>query len=144
MVEKEPRITAKEIQAELQGEGTSVSDCTIRRFLSESGLHGRRSRRTQLLKGKHKKARLEFAKMHIDMPQSFWENVLWTDESKLELFGKSHQFYVHRQKNEPFKEKNTIPTVKHGGGSVMFWGCFAAPGTGCLESVQGTMKSQDY
>ena len=26
----------------------------------------------------------------------------------------------------------------------MFWGCFAASGTGCLESVQGTMKSQDY
>lgn len=144
MVEKEPRITAKEIQAELQGEGTSVSDRTIRRFLSESGLHGRRPRRTPLLKEKHKKARLEFAKMHIDKPQSFWENVLWTDESKLELFGKSHQLYVHRRKNEAFKEKNTIPTVKHGGGSVMFWGCFAAPGTGCLESVQGTMKSQDY
>ena len=26
----------------------------------------------------------------------------------------------------------------------MFWGCFAASGTGCFESVQGTMKSQDY
>ncbi|KAI4893256.1 hypothetical protein NFI96_003447 [Prochilodus magdalenae] len=28
--------------------------------------------------------------------------------------------------------------------AVMFCGCFAASGTGCLESVQGTMKSQDY
>lgn len=26
----------------------------------------------------------------------------------------------------------------------MFWGCFAASGTECLESVQGIMKSQDY
>ena len=26
----------------------------------------------------------------------------------------------------------------------MFWGCFSASGTGCLESVQGAMKSQDY
>ena len=33
-VEKEQWITAKEIQAELQGEGTSVSDGTICRFLS--------------------------------------------------------------------------------------------------------------
>ena len=82
--------------------------------------------------------------MHSDKPQSFWENVLWTDESKLELFGKSHQLYVHRQKYKAFKEKNTIPTVKHGGDLFMFWGCFAAPGTGCLESVQGTMTSQDY
>ena len=40
--------------------------------------------------------------------------------------------------------KITVPTVKHGGGFVMFWGCFAATCTGCLKSVQGTMKSQDY
>lgn len=37
-----------------------------------------------------------------------------------------------------------MPTVKHGGGSVMFWGYFVASGTECLESVQGTMKSEDY
>lgn len=75
--------------------------------------------------------------MHIDKPQSFF---FWTDETKLELFGNSHQLYVHRHTNEAYKENNTT-TVKHGGGSVMFWGCFAASGTGCLESVQGTMKS---
>ncbi len=27
-------------------------------------------------------------------------------------------------------EKYTVPTVKHGGGSKMFGGCFAASGTG--------------
>lgn len=91
MVDKEPRKTSKEIQAELQGQCTSVSDRTIRRFLSDSGLNGRRPRRTPLLKEKHfKNAGLEFAKMHIDKPQYFWEDVLWTDETKLELFGKSH------------------------------------------------------
>ena len=26
----------------------------------------------------------------------------------------------------------------------MFWGCFAASGTGCLDCVQGIMKSEDY
>ena len=82
------------------------------------------------MKENHKKARLDFAKIHIDKPQSFWENVLWTNETKLELFGKSHQFYIHRCNNEAYKEKNTILTVTHEGGSVMFWGCFAACGTG--------------
>lgn len=81
--------------------------------------------------------------MHIDKPQSFRENALWTDDTKLELFGKSHQLCVHRRKNEAYKEKNTVSTVKHGGDLVMFWGCFAASDTGRLESVQGTMKSQD-
>ena len=68
------------------------------------------------------KARLEFAKTHLDKPKSFWENILWTDETKLELFVKPHHPYVHRKQNEAFKEKNTFPTVKHGGGSVMFLG----------------------
>ncbi|KAI4882124.1 hypothetical protein NFI96_022594 [Prochilodus magdalenae] len=53
-------------------------------------------------------ARLEFAKLHVDKPQSFWENVLWTDETKMELFGKAHQLYVHRWKNEAYQEKNTL------------------------------------
>ena len=80
MVTKVPRTTSKEIRGELQGQGTSVPDRTISRCLSQS-----RPRRTPLLKANHIKAKLEFAKMHIDKPQGFWENVLWTDETKLEL-----------------------------------------------------------
>uniref|UniRef100_H2MNT5 Tc1-like transposase DDE domain-containing protein n=1 Tax=Oryzias latipes TaxID=8090 RepID=H2MNT5_ORYLA len=143
-VSKELITTSKDIKGELLDQGTSVSDRTIRCCLSQSGLHGRRSRRSPLLKVNHKKARLEFAKMHVDKPQSFWENVLWTDETKLELFGKAHQLYVRRLKNEAYNQKNTVPTVKHGRGSVLFWGCSAASGIGCLEIVQGKMKSQDY
>ncbi|KAL0151707.1 hypothetical protein M9458_053006, partial [Cirrhinus mrigala] len=117
MVTKEPRKTSKEIQGELHAQGTSVSDRTIHRCLSQSGLHGRRPRRTPFLKTNHKKARLEYAKLHVDKPQSFWE------KTKMELFAKAQQLYVHRWKNEAYQEKNTVPTVKHGGGSVMFWGC---------------------
>src|SRR4029434_10703868 len=60
------------------------------------GLSQSRPRRTPLLKANHKKARLEFAKMHIDKPQGFWENVLLTDETKQELFGNSHHLHVQR------------------------------------------------
>lgn len=38
--------------------------------------------------------------MHIDEPQSFWEDELWTDETKLERFGDSHQLHVHRHRKE--------------------------------------------
>ena len=92
----------------------------------------------------HKKSRLEFAKTYLRKPKSFWENVMWTDETKLELFGKAHYCTVFRKWNEAFKEKNTVPTVKHGGGSQMFWGCFAASGTRCLDCVHCIMKSEDY
>ncbi len=136
MVDKEPRLTSKQSQADLQTQGTTVSARTIRRHLNEKG--------TPLLTQRHKKARLEFAKTYVTKPQSFWENVLWTDETKVELFGKGHHGTVYRKRNEAFKEKNTVPTVKHGGGSKMFWGCFAASGTGCLDCVNGIMKSDDY
>lgn len=82
--------------------------------------------------------------MHVDTPQSFCENVLLTDQLKIELII-SHQLYVHRQKNiKCKKEKHTIPTVYHGGGLVMFWGYFGASGIIYLDSLQGTIKSQDY
>ncbi|KAI4875718.1 hypothetical protein NFI96_005575 [Prochilodus magdalenae] len=94
-----------------------------------------------LLTPKHKKSRLQYAKNHVDKPQRFWDTVLWSDETKLELFGPMAQIYVWRRKNEAYKEKNTLPTVKHGGGSVMFWGCFASSGTGNLHCVQGSLKT---
>jgi len=28
-----------------------------------------------------------------------------------------------------YDPKNTIPTVRHGGGNIMIWGCFSAKGT---------------
>jgi hypothetical protein len=31
---------------------------------------------------------------------------------------------------------NTIPTVKHGGGSIMLWGCFLAAGTERLVRIE--------
>ncbi len=75
---------------------------------------------TPLRTQRHNKVRLQFVKTYVTKTQSFWENVLWTYETKVELFGKGHHGTVYRKINEAFKEKNTVPTVKHDGGSNMF------------------------
>ena len=38
----------------------------------------------------------------------------------------------------------TIPTVKHGGGSIMLWGCFSVTGIGRLVRIEGKMNGAKY
>ncbi|KAI2644449.1 Transposable element Tc1 transposase [Labeo rohita] len=82
--------------------------------------------------GPHVQAHLKFAREHLDDPEEDWENVIWSDETKIELFGKNSTCRVWRRKNAELHPKNTIPTVKHGGGNIMLWGCFSAKGPGRL------------
>ncbi len=37
-----------------------------------------------------------------------------------------------------------IPTVKHGGGNIMLWGCFSAKGTGRLHRIEERMDGAMY
>ena len=39
---------------------------------------------------------------------------------------------------------NTIPTVKHGGGSIMVWACFSSAGTGKMVKIDGKMDGAKY
>ena len=61
-------------------------------------------------------------------------------KQKMELFGLNDHRYVWREKVEACKPKNTIPTVKHRGGSIMVWGCIAAGGTCALRKIDGIMR----
>ena len=72
------------------------------------------------------------------------QTILWSDETKLELFGHMDAEYVWRKKGEAYKPKNTVSTVKHGGANIMLWGCFSSSGTGNLINVQGSMRKEDY
>ena len=117
----------------LEETGTNVSISTEKQVLYRHNPKGRSARKKPPLQNRHKKARLRFATAHGDKDCTFWRNVLWCDEAKIELFGDIDHCYVWRKKGEACKPKNTIPTVKHGGGSVMLWWCFAAGRTGALH-----------
>ncbi|KAI4893525.1 hypothetical protein NFI96_000274 [Prochilodus magdalenae] len=46
----------------------------------------------------------------MDDPEEDWENIMWSDETKIELFGKNSTRRVWRKRNAELHTKNTIPT----------------------------------
>ena len=79
-------------------------------------------------------ARLEFAKGHL---KTMRNKILWSDENKIELFGLNAKRHIWRK-------PGTIPTVKHGGVSIMLWGYLLAAGTGRLVRIEGKMNGAKY
>ena len=51
---------------------------------------------------------------------------------------------VWRKPNTSHHSENLIPTVKHGGGSIMLWLCFSFAGTGKLVRLEGMMDDAKY
>ncbi|CAJ0947644.1 unnamed protein product [Ranitomeya imitator] len=143
-VSKNPRTTRGDLVNELQRAGTNVTRPTISNTLRHHGLRSFSARRVPLLKPVHVWARLKFAREHLDDPEEFWENVLWSDETKLKLFGRNTTCRVWRKKNTELHPSNTIPTVKHGGGNIMLWVCFSAKGPGRLIRVHERMNGAMY
>ena len=90
--------------------------------LHKSRLCERVARQKPLLRKRHMTACLEFAKRHVKDSESMRERLLWSDKTKIELFGLNAKHYVWRKTTTVHHPSNIISTVKHGGGSIMQMG----------------------
>lgn len=151
MVKKTPLTTAQQIKNTLLDAGVDVSKSTIRRRLHQQDYRGYTTRCKPLISLKNRKARLQFAKKHLKEPQEFWKKVLWTDETKINMYQSDGKRKVWRKKRHAHDPKHTTSSVKHGGGGVMAWACMAASGTGSLVFIDDvtadrsrTMNSEVY
>jgi hypothetical protein len=75
--------------AELHTNQPSIncSNSNIRRAFKKSGLHDRKKTKKPLFQICHRKARLTFAEKYVDWTVEDWKRVLWSDETKVCLFG---------------------------------------------------------
>ncbi len=112
------RMSAASIAAEVEGVGGGqpVGAQTIHRTLHQIGLHDCHSRRKLLLKMMHKKARKQFAEDKQTKDMDYWNHVLWSDETKINLFGSDGVKRVWRQPGEEYKDKCAYS-------QAWWWGC---------------------
>ncbi|KAG2464974.1 TCB1 transposase, partial [Polypterus senegalus] len=140
-VTKNPMVTLSELQRSSVERGEPSRRTTISAAIHQSGLYSRVARRKPLLSKKHMAACLEFAKRHLKDSQTMRNKILWSDETKIGVNARRH---VWRKPGTAHHQANTIPIVKHGGGSIMLWGCFSAAGTGRLVRIKGKMTAAMY
>ncbi|KAJ4447306.1 hypothetical protein ANN_09310 [Periplaneta americana] len=124
--------------------GKEMSNQTIRRVLWKHGYHGRVPRKKPFISESNRIKRLLFANEHVSKEEDYWDRVIWSDETKINLFGSDSCNRVWRKAHSAFRKENTIPTVKHGGGSIMIWACMSSSGVGNIHFIDGIMDKIMY
>ncbi len=135
--------SAASIAAEVEGVGVQpVSAQTIHRTLHQIGLHGCRPRRKPLLKMMHKKALKQFAVDKQTKDMDYWNHVMWSNETKLNLFGSDGVKCLWRQPGEEYKDKCLAYS------QAWWWECHGLGLHECcwhwVATVEGTMNANMY
>jgi transposase len=144
-VDKNRKIVPRQVQKLLEEQyGVQLSLSKIRWRLQMAGLDGCVCSRKPLLTVKNKMKRLLWAYQHRNWTPEQWKRVLWSDEKKFELFNSKRRQTCRRRKGEQLRSDTIQPTVKHGGGSAMFWGCFGGNQVGDLVQIHGIMRKEQY
>ncbi len=123
MVRNQPRTTQEYLVNDLKAAGTIVTKKTIGNTLRREGLKSCSARKVPLLKKAHVQARLKFTNEHLNDSEENWVKVLWSDETKIQLFGINSTRRVWRRRNAAYDPKNTIPQTwrwKHDASGVFF------------------------
>uniref|UniRef100_A0AAY5KEI0 Transposase Tc1-like domain-containing protein n=1 Tax=Esox lucius TaxID=8010 RepID=A0AAY5KEI0_ESOLU len=118
-VRNQPRTKREDLVKDLKAAGTTVTKKKIGNTLRCEELKSCNTRKVPLLKKVHVQVRLKFANEHLNDSEEKWVKVLWSDETKIELFGINSTRCVWRRRNAAYDPKDIIPTVKHGGGNIM-------------------------
>ena len=127
-----------------KGPGIRVVKRTVIKHLRTCDIISCKKRKKALLKAKHFAARLAFAKAHIGWTNDHWSKVLWSDESRVNLYGNDGPRTCFRKRGAPLRPRDVQGTVKHGGEGLMIWGCFSSAGVGRVVPMVGMVNTDKY
>lgn len=144
IIKKDRKLNLHEIHENfIDSTSTNVCEKTVSNYLHEQGFYGRVGIRKPLVTEVNRKKRLAWAKERKEWVDE-WNNVIWSDESKFELFRGNGKRWVWRQPHEKYDIDCLIPTVKSGQQGIMVWGCFTKNGLGPLVRLEGKITAVVY
>lgn len=103
-----------------------VSAQTVRRSLKANGLRAYAKRKVPFLLHRHQRACLEWARGSQFWTLQQWQHVIFSDESKFNVFGSDGRKYCWREKGHNLDPRCTEKRIKHGGG-VPWYGLASRP-----------------
>ncbi|GFX29106.1 transposable element Tc1 transposase [Trichonephila clavipes] len=99
-VKKKPKISAPKLTDKMKNNfAKSCNPETIRRVLRKAGYHGRNMRRKPFVSKVNRKKRIDFAKENEKQDRIFWNSVIFSNESKLNIHGSDGHQKVWRKAN---------------------------------------------
>nr|CAH7730880.1 unnamed protein product [Callosobruchus chinensis] len=114
-----------------------ISTATIRRRVLASGLRCRRPLR--VLTARHRTARLQWARAHLDWLLPQWRNVLFSDQSRFGLVSDDYRERVWRERGGQTRLATAIGIAPYSGGTQMFWGGIRFNGRTQLIHIPGSV-----
>ena len=109
---------------------------TLRRYLHKEGYYAQIGKRKPFVSSQNQVIRFNWAVERLQWT-SEWDYIVWSDESRFEVYGGDGHNYVWRLPKEKYDVDCLAPTFKSGRRGVMVWGCFTADGLGPLIQISG-------
>ena len=96
-----------------------VHEATMRRNLCKQGLGAYIRRKKPFLSHAAKQMRREWAKQFVDWSDEDWAGIIFSDESKFNLFGSDGREWCWRRQGQALDDRYMQKKVKHEGGNIM-------------------------
>ena len=107
--------SAAEVHANLVRDGHELTNRTVCRTLKSMGFEAKKKIKKPFLTNRHKEARYEWAKEHEFRTVEDWRRVIFSDETKITIWGSDGCKYYWSLADQPIQDHHVIATVKHGG-----------------------------
>lgn len=119
-------LSAKDVQRYLWSLGYKLQYSSTTKLMRSLGLNSMYKKKKPLIQ----KTRLQWAKKHRDWTVEDWNEVIFSDETKINRWGSDGAQITWKHKDDPLRPHNYQTQLKGGGGSMMVWGCMTSSGVG--------------